>query len=75
MITCLVTGAPGWLSNRLLQALAASDRVNPRALSLPDSNVDSLARLDIPLFRGDLRDPQSLGPACAGVDVVVTWRR
>ncbi len=73
MTLAIVTGAPGWLGTRLVQALVrglpdvstlgASDR-RVRCLVLPDADVTELEALgpQVELVRGDITDPASLEP-------------
>lgn len=77
----LVTGAPGWLGNRLLHYLAephpdypedappiSFDRI--RCLVLPGTPPDVFSALgrDVELVEGDLRDPAALGRLCEGAE-------
>jgi NADH dehydrogenase len=64
----LVVGATGQLGGRVARALLDSDRA-VRVLVRDGSSFDD-ARAET--VRGDLKDPDSLHRACAGVDVVVT---
>lgn len=74
----LVTGAPGWVGNRLLHFLRSphpdfpSDRPQPsfarvRCLTLPGARVDRLRELvpDVEIIEGDIRDPGTVGRFCA----------
>jgi NADH dehydrogenase len=69
--TALVTGACGVMGSRLVRALCGRGwRV--RGLVLPgDPLRGRLGGVDgCTLVEGDIQDPASLGPACAGVDLV-----
>lgn len=78
MSRVLVTGVPGWLSSQLVRALTDGlpdgieppRKVEPRVLVLPGTADDELAGLDIPIYRADLRSPESLDDAFRGVEVV-----
>ncbi len=79
----LVTGAPGWLGSRLVEALLGRvqdaavgerwDRV--RALVLPGVDAGRLAGLDprLELVTGDLRRPESLRPFMQGCEDAVVF--
>ena len=65
-MTCLVTGAGGFLGGHLARSLAGvGERV--RILVRPQSRLDHLAGLDLEPVPGDLADPASLRRAAAGV--------
>ena len=66
-ITALVTGGGGFLGLAVVeQLLARGDRVR----SLARGVYPGLAALGVEVLRGDLRDGQAVGQACAGCDVV-----
>ena len=65
----LVLGAAGFLGSNLVRALLAHGQ-QVRALVRPTSNTRVLNGLDVERVLGDLRDPDSLARACAGVQVV-----
>src|SRR2546422_8445078 len=65
----LVLGAAGFLGSNLVRALLANGR-QVRALVRPRSNTRVLNGLDTERVLGDLRDPDSLARACAGVQVI-----
>ena len=66
-ITALVTGGGGFLGLAVVeQLLARGDRVR----SLARGVYPGLAALGVEVLRGDLRDAQAVGQACAGCDVV-----
>ena len=66
-LTALVTGGGGFLGLAVVeQLLARGDRVR----SLARGVYPGLAALGVEVLRGDLRDAQAVGQACAGCDVV-----
>src|SRR5437879_12912398 len=65
----LVLGAAGFLGSNLVRALLAHGQ-QVRALVRPTSNTRVLDGLDTERVLGDLRDPDSLARACAGVQVI-----
>jgi nucleoside-diphosphate-sugar epimerase len=68
-VSALVSGATGFLGNRL--ALALKERGNDvRALARPDRDVSRLEARGIAIATGDLDDAGSLARAAAGRDVV-----
>jgi len=66
----LVVGASGRLGGRIARLLLAGG-TQVRILARPGSNVDDLVDLGAQRVAGDLRDPASLGRACAGAGAVV----
>lgn len=66
---CLVTGAPGWLGDRLA-ALLASKGAEVRCLVLPSADDTALRTLGAQVVRGDVTDAGSLRDAARGCDVV-----
>jgi len=61
MATALVTGAAGWLGQRLVRALAENDSERLiRALVLPGQRCDSLREAGAEVVEGDLTRPTSL---------------
>lgn len=64
----LVTGAPGWLGNRLVDRL--SKKVSVRCLVLPGMNTKELEGMGAEISYGNITDPQSLDKATNGTDVV-----
>ena len=70
----LVAGATGVLGSEIARRLLARGekvRAMVRATSNPGA-VDQLRKAGAEIVVGDLKDPSSLGPACAGVDGVIT---
>ena len=66
-LTALVTGGGGFLGLAVVeQLLARGDRVRSFARGV----YPGLAALGVEVLRGDLRDAQVVGQACAGCDVV-----
>jgi dihydroflavonol-4-reductase len=68
-VKALVLGATGLLGSNLVRALLAHGQ-QVRALVRPTSNTRTLDGLDVERVVGDLRDPDSLARACAGVQVI-----
>lgn len=67
----LVVGATGSLGRRIVHRLRAQDE-DVRALVRPASDWADLERAGAQIALGDLKEPQTLDRACAGVDVVVS---
>jgi len=67
----LVCGATGALGSRIVRGLVES-RIQTRALVRPQSDAAALEALGVELVRGDLRDPQSVQHAVAGVATIVS---
>lgn len=75
----LVTGSPGWLGGRLVQALAQGFRSGPvtqtaepvRALAQPGVDTGPLSLLgDVQVVSADLRDRRLPSGLCDGIDTV-----
>jgi NADH dehydrogenase len=67
----LVVGATGQLGGLIARTLL--DRHEPvRALVRSGSSYDELVDAGAQAVTGDLKDPESLRPACQGVDTVIT---
>lgn len=66
----LVTGAPGWLGNRLVDELIKSGH-EVRCLVLPGMNADSLSSIGSEIVLGDITKPQTLQGVAKDVDVVL----
>jgi uncharacterized protein YbjT (DUF2867 family) len=67
----LVCGATGALGSRIVRGLVAA-AVPTRALVRPQSDAAPLEAMGVEVMRGDLRDPQSLEPAVAGIATIVS---
>ena len=66
----LITGGNGLLGHHLIEELLArGDQV--RVLALDGEDVSWLEERSIPVFRGNVCDPDTLGPAIAGADAVL----
>jgi uncharacterized protein YbjT (DUF2867 family) len=69
-LTCLVTGATGYVGGRLVpELLAAGHRVRVMTRS-PDRLRDLPWAAEVEVARADARDRDEVAAACAGVDVV-----
>lgn len=63
----LLTGATGYVGGRLLEALAArGERI--RCLARRPEYLRPRAGPDVEVVAGDVLEPETLAPACAGVD-------
>jgi len=70
MKTVLITGGNGFVGRHLVSALQArGDRV--RVFALPEEDVGWLEQRDVEIFRGDVRDPESLISPMSGTDSVL----
>jgi nucleoside-diphosphate-sugar epimerase len=69
-LTCLITGATGFVGGHLAEACAAR-RMNVHAIVRPGSNTKLLDELGVTLHRGDLGDPGVIRQALEGVEVVL----
>ncbi|MGI0054610.1 MAG: SDR family oxidoreductase [Thermoplasmata archaeon] len=67
----LLVGATGSLGGRILRALRQRGHT-VRALVRPGSDTSSLPSEGVEIVRGDMLDPQSLGPAMTNVSAVVS---
>lgn len=65
----LVTGAPGWLGSTLAEVLRERERA-VRCLVLPRFDDTHLKELGAEVFKGDLRNRESLKGVCNGVKTV-----
>ena len=65
-----MTGAAGYVGAALTRRLV-EDGYYVRALVRPLSRIESLEGLGVEIIFGDVRDPQCVGAACHGVDLVV----
>ncbi len=87
-LTVLVAGSTGMLGFKIVSALLEKGDVNVRAMvrfckaeatpTLDDSNAENRQKIDAMkakgaiIVEGDVMQPETLLPACAGVDVVVS---
>ncbi len=86
-LTILVAGATGMLGSKIVSALLDKSNLDVRAMvrslsppqaSLNDGNAENRQKIDAmkakgaAIVEGDVMQPQTLLPACAGVDVVVS---
>jgi uncharacterized protein YbjT (DUF2867 family) len=67
----LVVGATGDLGGAIARMLLAQKR-SVRCLVRPQSKYQPLVEAGADIVMGDLKDPKSLDPACAGIEVVVS---
>ena len=66
---CLITGATGFVGQHLVWALLArGDRV--RILALPSEDTSRLEQAQVCIYRGDVRQPETLIEPMGGVDTV-----
>lgn len=65
-MTALVTGAAGFLGSAVVRAVLARGQA-VRAFVRPGSDRRNLEGLDVEIVEGDLRAPETLGPAMRGV--------
>ena len=79
-LTVLVAGATGMLGTKIVSALLDKGNIDVRAMvrSLNDSNAENRQKVEAmkakgaAIALGDVMQPETLLPACAGVDVVVS---
>jgi len=69
-MTTLVTGATGLLGNNLVRLLLEQG-ADVRVLVRPQSDLRSLAGLDVQVIEGDVRDATAVDAACHGVQRVL----
>jgi uncharacterized protein YbjT (DUF2867 family) len=67
----LVVGATGDLGSRIVLRLVQDARHDVRCLVRAESDAAALSAAGATIVKGDLTQPQTLSPACEGVDVVV----
>jgi uncharacterized protein YbjT (DUF2867 family) len=68
----LVTGATGFIGPRIIHALRQRDRPVRALVRRPDDRMAAtLAAWGVELVRGDMTEPESLGRAVEGAEVVV----
>ena len=68
-MTVAITGAAGFVGGNLVRALLAQGR-QVRAIILHEGERARLEGLDVEIVTGDVRDPEALDRAFAGVEVV-----
>lgn len=66
----LVTGATGFIGNRLVEALGGMPGVGIRALVHQFMNASRIARFPVAMFGGSVLDHEAVSAAMEGVDVV-----
>lgn len=66
----LITGATGFVGSHVAEVLAKSGAA-VRAVVRPGTDAAFVEQLGVNVVRGEFSDPAVLGPALAGVDVVV----
>ncbi|MBN2368757.1 NAD(P)-dependent oxidoreductase [Candidatus Woesearchaeota archaeon] len=66
----LVTGAPGWLGNRLVEKLC-SDGYQVRCLSLEGTDASHLKKMGAEVMFGNVLKPETLDRATKDIEVVV----
>lgn len=66
---CLVTGSTGFIGSNLCRALLAEGHT-VRAFHRPTSTLRALEGLEVEHVLGDLTQPETIGPAVEGVEVV-----
>ena len=79
-LTVLVAGSTGTLGSKIVDALLDKGHVNVRAMvrATNDSNeknrqkIDAMKAKGATIVEGDVMQPETLPPLCAGVDVVVS---
>ena len=78
--TVLIVGATGMLGTKIVSALLDKGNLDVRAMvrALNDSNpknrqkIDAMKAKGATIVEGDVMQPETLPPLCAGVDVVVS---
>lgn len=79
-LTVLVAGSTGMLGSKIVAALLDKGNLDVRAMvrSINDSNAENRQKIDAmeakgaTIVEGDVMQPETLLPACAGVDVVIS---
>ena len=69
-LLALVTGASGFIGGRLAERLATEEGVRVRAMVRNTGRTARMGKLPLEIVEGDLLDPQSLGKAIKGCDLV-----
>jgi nucleoside-diphosphate-sugar epimerase len=68
-VETLITGASGLLGHHLISALQASGG-HVRALVLPTEDATRLEARGVTIYRGDIRQPETLTEPCTGADTI-----
>lgn len=71
----LVAGATGMLGSKIVSALLAKGATEVKAIVRPGSNNPKIAEMKAQgatIVEGDLMQPETLKPICAGVDIVIS---
>jgi uncharacterized protein YbjT (DUF2867 family) len=79
-LTVLVAGATGMLGTKIVSALLDKGNIDVRAMvrSINDTKPENRQKIDTmkakgaTIVKGDVMQPETLLPACAGVDVIVS---
>jgi nucleoside-diphosphate-sugar epimerase len=70
MRTALVTGATGFIGGRLVERLMGNDGWKVRGLVRDYAKAARIARFDVEMVHGEIADPEAVGEAVRGCDVV-----
>ena len=66
----LITGAPGWLCNKLVEEMC-NRKINTRCLVLKGMNTEHLEKLGVEIVHGNVLDYSSLLAATKDIDKVI----
>ena len=76
----LITGIPGWLGSRLIEVLVSKGELSQydsvksrqiRCVVLPDSDINELRKFDVEVYKGNVRNRETLTQAVKGVDTII----